>query len=292
MTTCSRAVSFRHGSQEDFGEPIRNRLNLSGHIGLSRCGLGQVKCSMSRYMPTMSRIPRYQDLAETLRRQINSGVYPVGAQLPTELEICRLESVSRHTVRDALRLLMDERLVERRQGAGTRVIAARTPVAFIQPLGGIDELMQYARDARLVPQSIEQRALSEGECLRLDQPTGEGWLVVMGLRCAAAGEVLASTTLYVPPVYAGIAPEVGIWPEALQGLITQRFGVQVSRIEQEIVAEPLEIERAAPLGLEAGSAALRTLRRYYDDQDALIVASDSLHPQGRFVYAMTYRREG
>ena len=80
-----------------------------------------------RYSRNMARTPRYHVLADGLRKEILSGRYPVGAQLPTELEICRTEGVSRHTARDALRILIDEGLVERRQGAGTKVIAAQRP---------------------------------------------------------------------------------------------------------------------------------------------------------------------
>ena len=87
----------------------------------------------------MGRIPRYHILADQLRQGIRNGRYPVGALLPTELEICRAEGVSRHTARDALRILIDEGLVERRQGAGTRVVAAERPAAFVQPLGGPQE---------------------------------------------------------------------------------------------------------------------------------------------------------
>jgi len=44
--------------------------------------------------------------------------------------------------------------------------------------------------------------------------------------------------------------------------------------------------------VKPGTAALRTLRRYLDEQNRVIVASDSLHPADRFAYEMTYHRDG
>ena len=64
--------------------------------------------------------PRYRQLADALRADIASGRYPVGGQLPPEFELCEIYDVSRHTARDALRLLFEAGLVERRRGVGIR----------------------------------------------------------------------------------------------------------------------------------------------------------------------------
>src|SRR5690606_34867057 len=78
--------------------------------------------------------PRYRQLADSLKADIVAGRYPVGSQLPPEYELCELHDVSRHTARDALRLLLEEGLVERRRGVGTTVLRTRGSPAFVQPL--------------------------------------------------------------------------------------------------------------------------------------------------------------
>ena len=45
---------------------------------------------------------RYAAVAKDLIEQIGSGHYPVGSLFPTELELCSLYAVSRHTVRAAI----------------------------------------------------------------------------------------------------------------------------------------------------------------------------------------------
>lgn len=244
-----------------------------------------------RYSRNMPRTPRYHILADALRRAIVSGRYPVGAQLPTELEICRTEGVSRHTARDALRILIDEGLVERRQGAGTKVIAAERPAAFVQPLGGPQELMQYARDARLALTATLRRPLEAAEAAWLETSGDTPWIVADGLRRRASGEILARTRLFIPESFGEIADDIGTWPGAVQELIERRWGVRPTHIAQQITAQVLDEDAARHLNAKPGTAALRTRRRYLDEHGGVIVASDSVHPADRFAYEMTYHRE-
>ena len=235
--------------------------------------------------------PRYRRLAAELRAGIADGRPPVGAQLPPELELMRLHGVSRHTVRDALRLLREAGLVERRRGAGTTVARAQAPRGFVQPLGGVDELLQYARDTRLELSAAGVRTLAPGEAARIGAEAPQGWLALEGVRRSGDGPV-ALVAVFVAPVYAEVADEVEGWPGAVQELIARRFGAEVRRIEQTIAGEVLSAAAARALGVERGEAALRTLRRYLDAEGALILASDSLHAARRFAYAMSYVREG
>ena len=95
-------------------------------------------------------LPRYRQLASALRADITEGRYGVGDHLPPEMELCQIYAASRHTVRDALRLLREAGLVQRRRGAGTTVIANEIAPSFVQPLGGPETLTQYAREAKLI----------------------------------------------------------------------------------------------------------------------------------------------
>ena len=61
--------------------------------------------------------PLYMQAALELKEEIVNGVYPVGALIPTEAELCKPFSVSRYTVREALRVLREEGLVSSRRGA-------------------------------------------------------------------------------------------------------------------------------------------------------------------------------
>src|SRR5437762_11604176 len=89
---------------------------------------------------------RYVMVATALKEEIVKGAYPVGSQLPTEAELCARFAVSRHTVREALRLLRDERLIASRQGAGSVVLPPPSPDSFVLDGSSIHDLLAYAAD--------------------------------------------------------------------------------------------------------------------------------------------------
>lgn len=64
---------------------------------------------------------RYVDLAAMLRAQILAGHIRPGELLLSENELCRKFAMSRNSVRQALAVLVDEGLVERKAGKGTIV---------------------------------------------------------------------------------------------------------------------------------------------------------------------------
>ncbi|NGN64191.1 FadR family transcriptional regulator [Streptomyces sp. A7024] len=63
-----------------------------------------------------------QVIAE-LRNQITSGEWPVGDRIPTEPELVEQLGVARNTVREAVRALANNGLLDIRQGSGTYVVA-------------------------------------------------------------------------------------------------------------------------------------------------------------------------
>ncbi|HEY5355096.1 MAG TPA: GntR family transcriptional regulator [Streptosporangiaceae bacterium] len=78
--------------------------------------------------------PMYRQIADDLRRQIEAGELPPGAQLPTELELREKYDASRNTIRDATKWLITRGLVETRPGQGTFVIERIIP--FVTTLTG------------------------------------------------------------------------------------------------------------------------------------------------------------
>ncbi|MFJ6951607.1 GntR family transcriptional regulator [Micromonospora aurantiaca (nom. illeg.)] len=63
--------------------------------------------------------PRYRAIAEDLRRRIASGVIPSGSLLPAESALSAEFRASRGTIRQAIAVLRDERLVATEHGRGT-----------------------------------------------------------------------------------------------------------------------------------------------------------------------------
>ena len=72
--------------------------------------------------------PLYREIAEDLRRKIDSGELGPGGRLPTEDELMALHSTSRNTVRGAIKELSIRGLVYTQHGKGTFVTEQVNPI--------------------------------------------------------------------------------------------------------------------------------------------------------------------
>ncbi|MBW8802683.1 MAG: FadR family transcriptional regulator [Catenulisporales bacterium] len=68
--------------------------------------------------------PLVEQAAEQLRAQITGGAWPIGTKLPGETTLAASLGVGRSTVREAIRALAGEGLLQPRQGSGVFVLAA------------------------------------------------------------------------------------------------------------------------------------------------------------------------
>ena len=89
-----------------------------------------------------SRPPKYLQLAKTLLREIEGGVYPVGSLLPTESDLCEQFGASRFTVREAIKKLVERGLVNRKPSVGTRVLATESKFAYRQVMEHLTDVRQ------------------------------------------------------------------------------------------------------------------------------------------------------
>ena len=75
-------------------------------------------------LSTVHPLPLYAQLAELLRRRIVDGEWREGDRIPSQGELAASFDVARVTVRQAIGLLEQERLLDSRRGRGTFVLAA------------------------------------------------------------------------------------------------------------------------------------------------------------------------
>jgi GntR family transcriptional regulator, transcriptional repressor for pyruvate dehydrogenase complex len=81
--------------------------------------------------------PAYRQVADELRSQIVTGLLPGGARLPNEAELSKAFGVSRSTVREALRVLASQHLVETLRGVqGGSFVVTPDPARIVEDIGG------------------------------------------------------------------------------------------------------------------------------------------------------------
>ncbi|MEX9252071.1 GntR family transcriptional regulator [Pseudenterobacter timonensis] len=88
----------------------------------------------------MSRKPMYRQIADALREEIRCATLKPGDALPTESTLQASFGVSRVTVRQALKLLTEEGIIESIQGSGSYVKEERVNYDIYQLTGFYEKL--------------------------------------------------------------------------------------------------------------------------------------------------------
>lgn len=243
--------------------------------------------------PLAAAQPRYLQLAKTLLNEIESGKYPVGSQLPTEVELCEQFGVSRATAREALRRLVQLGLVVRQPRVGTTVKAqSATAGGYRQSTAGVGDLYQYATDTTLVIESSQTLEIDAPLAEKLEGAPGETWLHLEGVRHAGAQALpICITELWLHPAFRAIRGMMGPLKGAVHAAIEEQFGEQITEVEQEIRAVALTRAQAAVLQAPPRSPALWVCRRYRNRHGQLVELTESTHPADRFSYSTVLRRE-
>lgn len=230
--------------------------------------------------------PLYQTVAEQLTAAIEEGRYPVGSMLPTEAELCTHFGVSRQTVREATRLLLQLGLVSRHQGVGTRVERATVAEHYVQRLTSPADITQYVNETRRKNLRItDVRAVNAKVTLPGD-PNAR-WRMIEALRFVADEKhPIAWTQIYVRPDYAAVTDEKDRDLVPTYALIERRFGIRALTVRQEISAVAIASEVASHLRVPASSPGLSILRSYLSTANEIFEVALSIHPADRYKYTM------
>lgn len=131
-------------------------------------------------MERVARTSLVDVVVARLRDEIRDGGWPVGTKIPTEAKLVEALGVSRPSVREAVRALVQAGLLETRRGDGTYVVADdETAVALLRVIGAADRV-----EAHMVRHTLEVLAAREAAARRSAAD-------VEALRVAVAGRRMA-----------------------------------------------------------------------------------------------------
>lgn len=230
--------------------------------------------------------PRYVWLHQCLLNDITSGKYPVGALLPTEAQLSATFGVSRHTVREATRKLVDTGMIVRYPSIGTVVTAAQpgtSQPSYMAGLGSMKDIMAYTDQTRLVvfgeTVAVADEALAES--LRCE--VGSKWVVLHTNRCLIESDrIISYTRVYLRPEFENIKHELHGNHPSIYKQLQDNYGQDIHKIRQQIESTLMPENALIQLGLDSGSPALRMFRAYFDPHDRLLTVSENFYIADRF----------
>ena len=197
-------------------------------------------------MTSDRRLPAYQRLRDALAHRIAEGEWGPDAALPSENRLASEHMLSVGTVRKAIQQLVDEGLLERRQGSGTYL---RKP-AFDATLFRFFQIREHG-SATSIPTSrlISRTRMNAPDHVAETLGTSDV-IQIQRLRCLSE-QPLLSEEIYIPAArFEGFEaiPETEIGP-LLYPVYFERFGVFVARAEDEVHFGAADAQTAARLGM-------------------------------------------
>ncbi|CAB3682721.1 hypothetical protein LMG3458_01708 [Achromobacter deleyi] len=231
--------------------------------------------------------PRYKSIYQQLARDIGAGRYPVMTLLPTEHELCDQFGASRHTIREAIRMLTVAGMVSRRPGVGTRVETASASTRFTQRISQFPDLLQYARNAALLVQDVRTIKLTRRLAETLGCEAGQSWLHINSIKTLGDQDTpVACTLIYADPAHSDLRAD--IQPRiSLLRLIEDHFGNRIHEVNQEFSATPIAASIARQLQVEPKTAGFVITRRYYGSGGVLLLATITTFPHDKMKYSMS-----
>jgi GntR family transcriptional regulator len=228
----------------------------------------------------------YRQVVDKLLAKIESGHLGVGDSLPPEPELAEQYLVSRHTVREALRILGEMGVVDRRPGAGTVIKAKKPQPSYLQVVRSPQELLQYPASVLQVKGSRFVRSSRKLAAL-LQCRTGERWFQVQAVRYLRSDKTpICWLDLYLVPEYADVLPLIGKRDQPVYEMILEKYGEQTTSVSVDLGVSRIAAEMAEPLRAKAGEPSLRVIRRYGGADKRTFQISVSEHPADRYNYRL------
>lgn len=236
--------------------------------------------------------PLYQVVVKTLQAEIVRGIYPVGSQLPSEAQLVERFGVSRHTVREAIRVLRDMRLVASHQGFGTVVETPGTETGYVHQVNAISDLFPLNVETRYQVANGPLVHLPDWAQVAPDLDDKGAWLYVTGQRSRSdEAPTFNEVDIFVSARFAGVGRVIGARSGPIYNSIEMLYAEPVGEVQQTIGGFIADGEIGARIGLakgEAGIEARRIFRLASDGSVAMI--SFNRYPIGEFSFSMTFHR--
>jgi len=204
--------------------------------------------------------PLYQQLAATLEGEIQEGKWKPGDRLPTETELMQAHNLGRITVRHALNLLRNKRLIERFPHRGS-IVTDPNLIVGVRSLDSINEVVQLG---------LETQTKITNWCTLPPPPSvavffGKGQDTVYQLRGTRQkfGVPVYVVTSYIrEDIGAGIQLEMLAEHTPLE-IIRDFLKIPLAHGDEEVWAQGADQEVANQLQIPDGSIVIAEQRRLY-----------------------------
>ena len=201
---------------------------------------------------------QYQ-LREVLFEKLNSGEWKAGEQIPSEHELCEEYGVSRITVREVLKELVQSGYLKRKQGKGTFVSKPSVEATLVSNYSLSADLKQkgISSEFKLISLNLVEPSPSKREFFELKE--GEKLVEIVRTR-TIKDEIYAWEKALVPEKYLKDLTEKEIREKGLYPSIKERTGLYPVEADERMEAVICPAYVAKQMNLPTNTAVFKVKR--------------------------------
>lgn len=218
---------------------------------------------------------QYQRLTELLRKKIVKGSLRPGDILPSENELCANHHLARSTVRQALDELVKEGYVTKQKGKGTIVLEPKRQSLGLFSIRGFSAIVgETASETRnIFLQEPHHTTWGDDFFFTLtEDEKAQGCICVKRLRMLNNFPAMLEYT-YIPDVGLPLFRSTSFVRDSLFETLKEKFGIEIRKAEQELVAAGAVKETAKVFRIGVGTPLLHVYRKYHTNKAGLFIYS-------------------
>ncbi|MFQ3175752.1 MAG: GntR family mannosyl-D-glycerate transport/metabolism transcriptional repressor [Psychromonas sp.] len=236
----------------------------------------------------MAKISLYRQIADTIRTKIHSGDYKVGQVIPTEAELREKFSVSRVTIRQALKLLIANGELESVQGSGTYVKENKVNYNIYQQSSFKEKWahLNVATHSDVVTFEITRPSIMMAENLNINE--NDRIFYVKRVRYIDENPITVEETWLPLVLFPDLTYEV--MQKSKYDFIEKTKGLVIDRSEQEIIPILPSLEVSALLGIDPNQPIIEKRTRSYLQDNTVFEYSRNFFKSTDYKFTLIAKR--
>ena len=208
---------------------------------------------------------RYGKLASAMRDRILQGEWAPGDVIPAESTLAQSYGVALGTLRQALALLVEDGVLQRRHGKGTFVtkgVHGASMMRFFR-FRGVDDANSEAPQSRILSSRMRTATLQEANAFGMGK--GAQVMQLERLRSLDQEPCLLETIVLPLPLFGKLADsDTDDWDDLLYPMYQQRCGVVIQKTQDHLSFSQLNATQAKRLKLAASHPCVLVERQAFD----------------------------
>ncbi len=218
--------------------------------------------TFTAHMPGQSR---YGKLALALRDRILQGEWAPGDGIPAESALAQSYGVALGTIRQALSLLVEDGVLQRRHGKGTFVtkgVDGASMMRFFR-FRGVDDASSDAPQSRILSSRLRPATTTEANVFGI--PKGAQILQLERLRSLNQEPCLLETIVLPLPLFGKLVDsDTDAWNDLLYPMYQERCGVVIQKTQDNLSFSQLNATQAKRLKLATRHPCVLVERQAFD----------------------------